>query len=262
MTEESNEIKTQSETEKKFPAVLFIGLLLALLAVLGLVFFRIWTNRQDVQPDLEFVSSEEESMVELTEWELLEQAAQTGDYDALCQLGQAYYLGEGVDRSNQKAGEYLEQAVTKNPEGSTDIMVLLGNMCMNGQLAGGNAKAMEWYEKAATYGDLESMERMGVLYYEGELLEQNSTKAAEWFQKAAEAGSVKAKKNLAYLYLTGDGVEENIGVALGLLTEADEGGEASAMASFGNFYYFGSYVEKNVETAAYWYQKAAEANDV
>ena len=62
-----------------------------------------------------------------------------------------------------------------------------------------NAKAREWYEKAADKGSVEAMVSLGVLYANGQGVAQDFAKAREWYQKAADKGDASAKVRLQQL---------------------------------------------------------------
>jgi hypothetical protein len=51
---------------------------------------------------------------------------------------------------------------------------------------------------------------LGVCYFRGNGVEQDSTKAFEWQKKAAEQGNPVAQNNLAFCYINGKGVSLNL----------------------------------------------------
>jgi TPR repeat protein len=59
-----------------------------------------------------------------------------------------------------------------------------------------DAKAREWYEKAADKGDASAMMLLGLLY---EHRVGDYAKAREWYEKAADKGNAEAKANLEKL---------------------------------------------------------------
>ena len=69
-----------------------------------------------------------------------------------------------------------------------------------GGLTKDEAKAVEWYQKAAEMGSARAMYNLGVCYKYGVgTLMKDEAKAVEWYQKAAEAGSSEAVKRLQEL---------------------------------------------------------------
>ena len=86
-----------------------------------------------------------------------------------------------------------------------------------------------WFEKAAEKGQVDAMNNLAFLYYNGYTGTPDYAKAAEWFQKAVDAGSVEAMSNLAQLYVYGAGVDVNYNKAFELLEKAAAGGNDNAV---------------------------------
>lgn len=61
------------------------------------------------------------------------------------------------------------------------------------------AQAAKWIRKAATAGDSEAQNTLGVMYLKGEGVKQNLSLAKKWFKKAATLGHVQAQQNLQAL---------------------------------------------------------------
>ena len=68
---------------------------------------------------------------------------------------------------------------------------------------------MEYYLKAAEKGNDNALFNIGLLYDNGERVEQDYSKAMEYYLKAAEKGNVDAFYNIGYLYENGYGVEQD-----------------------------------------------------
>ena len=68
------------------------------------------------------------------------------------------------------------------------------------------AKAVEWYRKAAEQGLAEAQYNLGVMYLNGTGVAKDEAKAVEWYRKAAEQGLAMAQYNLGVMYLNGMGV--------------------------------------------------------
>jgi len=71
------------------------------------------------------------------------------------------------------------------------------------------ARAREWYEKGAEYGDAISMRNLGALYYNGLGVAQDYAEAHKWYKRAADKGDARAMTNLGILYQNGQGVTQN-----------------------------------------------------
>ena len=55
---------------------------------------------------------------------------------------------------------------------------------------------------------------LGVMYHDGEGVEQDQVEAAKWYRTSAEAGNAVAQCSLCAMYLEGKGVEQDSAVAL------------------------------------------------
>ena len=65
----------------------------------------------------------------------------------------------------------------------------------------------------AEAGDAEAQYKLGVIYENGEGVEDNCMAAARWYKLSAEQGYAKAQFNLALLYKSGLGVTQNLQTA-------------------------------------------------
>lgn len=67
-------------------------------------------------------------------------------------------------------------------------------------------EARKWYQQAANQGHVDSMCRLGELYYHGKQeVVQNRTQAVRWFRKAAEHGNASGQPWLGRCYYEGIG---------------------------------------------------------
>lgn len=83
------------------------------------------------------------------------------------------------------------------------------------------------------------------------------TALAEWMP-LAEQGNANAQRNLGLMYDNGDGVQENDKTAVKWYTLAAEQGLDQAQSNLGFMYYNGKGVTQDYETSAKWYALAAE----
>ena len=72
-----------------------------------------------------------------------------------------------------------------------------------------DAKAVEWYLKAAEQGESSAQYNLGIAYANGQGVEPSDAKAVEWLHKAAEQGDASAQYNLGEWYQTGRGVAQS-----------------------------------------------------
>ena len=115
-------------------------------------------------------------------------------------------------------------------QGFSQGQLRLGLMYFAGQ--GGvpkdEAKAAEWFYKAAMQGEARAQFYMGLLHSGGQGVALDNTKAAEWFNKAANQGDADAQYELALLYTKGQGVPEDGDKAFELINKAAANGSEAA----------------------------------
>eukprot|EP00961_Rhodomonas_salina_P217132 2933909-Rhodomonas_salina.1 len=123
--------------------------------------------------------------------------------------------------------------------------------------------ALQKVKEAAEKGDAKAMTLMGVCYGMGRDVEQDDAKAAEWFKKAADAGNGEAC--LAYgIWLLGGkgGVARSAPEAVKYLQVAEKGGVTQAQTVLGIIFMSGDDgVVRDSTKALKLFTKAAEAGD-
>jgi TPR repeat protein len=121
-------------------------------------------------------------------------------------------------------------------------------------------KALYWYEKAATLGDLNSQLEMGWAYLLGRTLEKNITTAAKWFELAAKAGSAEAQYIFGVMNAVGMGAPLNDAAALQWYAKSAAGGDPEGENALGIRYHWGKGVAQDYKLALKWFTAAAEKN--
>lgn len=191
-------------------------------------------------------------------------AAEMGDPIGLYELG-CYYLWEKRNEYVRSKQEVLEakavQWFKKAAEaGNTDAMCQLGLAYFTGEygLICDNQQSLMWYQKAAEAGSISGM--LGLAFFkrdESKASAQNEAKA--WYQKAAEAGSVEAMLELGLAYEYG-----KIGLTIGLTEDKiqaiewyKKAAEAGSSEAMCRLGYI--YQDSEAEKAVEWYKKAAKA---
>lgn len=120
------------------------------------------------------------------------------------------------------------------------------------------AKAAALYRMVAGQGLAEAQNNLGVLFKDGQGVEQDYAEAARWFTLAAEQGNVLAQSNLGWLYQSGNGVQRDYAVARKWYLLAACRGHAAAQNNLGTMYRDGKGVLENADSASYWFRQAAE----
>ncbi|GGZ99065.1 hypothetical protein GCM10007162_13930 [Ignatzschineria ureiclastica] len=115
---------------------------------------------------------------------IFEKAAELGSKDALYNLGELYYYGNGVEQDYQKSLEYYS-----NPSLS-DYPEALFSLAVQYDLGEGvdqsYAKSLELYQQAASLGHAPSTFNVGYMYEHGEYVEQDLREALNWYKKACD----------------------------------------------------------------------------
>ncbi len=173
--------------------------------------------------------------------------AQSGNLEAQYQLAEMYEGGTGVERSVEAA--------------------------------------LDWYKQAASHGHSQSMLRLAVLYYNGDVL-GNTMKADPqeawlWFTYAAAHGQAQAstdservgkelrpatllalKMRAAKSLVDGSEVPANVGRGIELYRAAAENGSTDAAEMLAALYMEGAKVPRDTAQASAWYERAARSGSV
>lgn len=226
-------------------------------------------------------------------------APSEGGEDALSEaaklnnLGVAYYRGDGVEQSFEKAIEYYEQAMAL---GSTIAADNLANMFWYGvkgipedePRAVGYAKvafeddhsnsvyimgmaylqaitvekdvelALELLNRAGDAERTDALNQLGVEYARGENVPQDDAAAAAYYRRAADLGNHVSQSNYAWFRWQGRGGEKDAGEALRYALMSAEQGNTSATYLAGVIHYHGGEgVEVNMAEAARLFDAAA-----
>ena len=148
--------------------------------------------------DTTTVAESEPSQRDVSEMSVkeLEKAARKGDVAACDELGDMYYLGDGVERDFDKAQLYLTRAVEN---GSTSVRTYkrLGDMYYYGQgVEESDSEAEKYYKKAIDLGyeDVGTWSDYAMILYRDDRYDES----AKYFVKAA-----KSSKNAMIMYNAG-----------------------------------------------------------
>ncbi len=195
-------------------------------------------------------------------------AAEKGLAGAQCELGYMYAEGLGFTQDLEKAEHWYRMAAN---QGDGSALASLGFMHYDGTVVSKDrSKAAKLWERALNihpvprgwktwHTDVES--HLGVMYLDGDGVEQNYDNALRYLTQAAEAGNAVAQNNLAYMYAQGVGVEQDRKKAIAWGVKSAMQGNAPAQLSMGGAYERGEGVEQDYNKAFEWYKKAAMQGD-
>jgi len=108
----------------------------------------------------------------------------------------------------------------------------------------------------------ESLYAIGMLFWLGQGVQQDTIESASWMRLAAELHHPGAQNKLAYLYSTGQGVRQSHFEALKWWQMAANQGDADAQYNLGVIYRDGVGVEPNANESLKWFREAAANGDL
>jgi TPR repeat protein len=189
----------------------------------------------------------------------LEQLAERGNPDAQFELGIRYLGGEGLDKDEKKAAEWLQKAADQH---NLAAMNALGTLNEEGiGLPKDEKKAFEWYEKAAKYGFPLAQQNLAECYEAGKGVEKNPEEAVKWLQRAAHQDFAPSQAAYAWKLEKGEGIPKNTKEAAAWYLKAAQGGLIRAMTHLAYLYYTGTGVPLDYRRAEAWYRRAARTED-
>ena len=174
-------------------------------------------------------------------WERL--GAESGDPEAMIQMGVAYLHGDGVERDPVKACEYfLKVAEMDEPVGQYNM----GVQCAKGEgVKRDFAAAIDWMEQARDNGDEDAVKTLETL------------KDAPEIERKAYAGDAEAQALFSTL-LGNFSSEANIRESFEMAKRSVEQGCPRGYYALGSRYMYGVGVEKDEVKGAALYKKGAE----
>ncbi|KAG0237575.1 hypothetical protein BGW41_008375 [Actinomortierella wolfii] len=122
---------------------------------------------------------------------------------------------------------------------------------------GKKLEAVKWYQKAAKQGHVMAQLKLGNIYRNGIIVDQNFVESTAWFRKAAIQGNLEAIVRLGQAYENGWGVEKNEADAVLLFRKAAENDSVEAQYLLGKMYEEGRGVSQSDAESFRWYQEAA-----
>lgn len=195
------------------------------------------------------------------------QAALGGYPEAQYRLGLCLEQGKGVTANATEALEWYREATAKGHSGAKKELSRLDTkqkqlqQIASWKSTGANMfnraeynRSIEYYQKAANAGDIESLYHIGECYYR----QAQYSQAIDWYHKAANENIPEAQFRLGYCYEEGKGISQNYSEAVKWYTKAASQGHLDAQCHLAHCYENGLGVTKDIVTAVKWYQMAAD----
>ncbi len=181
----------------------------------------------------------------------LTKAAELGHTTAAAALGGAYYRGvDGIDQNYNTAEKYLLTAAEK---GMVDAQGILAAVYM--EMEDYN-KALLWGKKAAQSENALGCFMLGRIYSEGLGVDKDDKEAIKWFTKSADNGDADAQNMMGNVYDAGVLVACDKKKAFEYYHKAASQGHVMAMVNLSYCYMQGDGVEQNDDSAIEWSEKA------
>jgi uncharacterized protein len=177
-------------------------------------------------------------------------------------------VSKAMEQANAAYGradyaEALRWARVAAEQGNADAQYNLGLMYANGQgVQENHAEAVRWFRLAADQGDAMAQYKVGLSYRNGWGLPKDYVEAARWNRLAADQGDAVAQLLMGLIYQRGEGVPQNQTEATRWYRLAAEQGNADAQYGLGVMYAFGSGVEVSQSDAVHWFSLAAEQGNI
>lgn len=185
--------------------------------------------------------------------------AEAGDADAQFQVALRHGRGRGVPEDEAKAAEWFEKAALQGHVKAQRMIALSYQLGRGVEV--NKDKAVEWFRKAAAQGDEVCQFQLGVALL-GKSYAENEKNALPWLLKSAENGSSSGQHMCGVYYKEGWGGKEDMKSAAYWFEKAAEKNEASSQREIGICYNFGYGVKRDFDKAFYWFTKAAKQGDM
>lgn len=196
-----------------------------------------------------------------------EKDALAGDIEASLDLGKHFLVGSRLYPKNlEKAREWFQKAADS---GNADAMYQIGLMLMRGEGGAPDAigakkyfdQAQLRYQNKAIAGDANAAYWVAILNEKKLVSEASPEKSIPWLIQAAESGNVSAQCLLALKYRDGAGCAVDTNKFIYWSERAAEANDLGAIMELGITYRDGKGVPKNTEKAEQWFKKGCELDD-
>ena len=166
------------------------------------------------------------------------------------------------DISTEKVSSDIDDLILSAESGDAASQYQLGLLYDEGDgIEEDHEKALNWYSKSAEQGYAKAQANLSEIYLLDEGVDQNYEKGLYWAQKAAEQGDALGQVNLGIIYSDGLGVPQDYDIAVAWYRKAADQGDALGQNMLGRSYYYGEGVPEDDEQALYWARQAAEQDD-
>jgi TPR repeat protein len=189
----------------------------------------------------------------------LHRLADGGNADVMYRLGKIYAAGIGIARDEAKAADWYRKAAAA---GNVSAMTELAGALLEGRGADKNPQeAVRLLRSAAAKEQPEAMHRLGTLLRDGTVADKDVAEAVQLLTRAGNAGYVPAMVEIGQTYDRALGVAADPAKAAMWYKRAADLGSAAAVMNLGNLHLQGRGVAKSFLAATASYKKAADLGD-
>lgn len=174
-------------------------------------------------------------------------------------VGMIYDTGKGVPKDEARAVDWYRRAAEK---GHGESQNNLGAKYTLGHgVATDLNEALKWYRLAAAQGEVTAQYNLGVMYAEGTGVPKDPVEAVKWYRMAAERGFDRAQNNLGAMYMDGAGVPKSTPEAIKWYARAALKGMGAAATNLGVIYFEGAGISADPIQAYHWFLLGAGLGD-
>jgi TPR repeat protein len=166
--------------------------------------------------------------------------AEQGDAAAQLSLAMRLRDGKGIAKDDSAAMQWAHRAAD---QGNTDALDFVGFAYLRGSVVKRNPEIAFAYFKAAAARSAQAAFNLGQCYYGAQGTAQDCAKALEWWEKAATQGHGRAAATAAMAYFSGEGIPQDPAKARRLAERAAELGNASGFVLLGEMQFQAGDVE-------------------
>ncbi len=189
-------------------------------------------------------------------WDTL-QRAHNQDPQAQLETGQAYRYGTPVLRDDETAFTWFQKAWETSEKNLSQAAFELSDQYAKGEgTEKDENKAAEFLAYAAELQNPSAQYQQGTIAYADNPPRWED--AFAWFSNAATQGHAQAQYMTGFMLLQGQGTQKSVPLALRFFEQAAEQNDASAQYVLGQIYTKGLGVKKDEQTGKQWLEKAAE----
>lgn len=192
---------------------------------------------------------------------LFHKAASHKFSSAIFELYRCYINGWGTEKDEEAALKALKEAAKlKHPQ----ACYTLASYFYSGEMVEKDErKAFKLYKKSAELGYGLAQEKLGFIFRNGILGENESPKKSfKWYCKAAEQDNASAQFYIGYFYANGYGVKKNVNLAFEWYSKSAKKNNPAALNNIAICYEYGRGTAINLTKAAYYFEEAAKLGNI